>query len=137
MAKITGSCLCGAVRYECDADPQIMGNCYCTDCRKISGTGHCSNMALPEDALKISGDMKTFSSAADSGNEITRHFCPQCGVRLFSTTAGFPGMRMVAAGTLDNPELFNPNISVYTSRAPSWDKPLENVPAFPEMPAGA
>ena len=25
----TGGCRCGAVRYECSAEPMFPGNCYC------------------------------------------------------------------------------------------------------------
>jgi len=31
-------------------------------------------------------------------------------------------------------ESFKPMASVYASRAPSWDQPPADVPAFPEMP---
>src|SRR5271169_7134651 len=32
--KLSGGCACGAIRYECDADPVIMMNCHCRDCQK-------------------------------------------------------------------------------------------------------
>jgi hypothetical protein len=41
---------------------------------------------------------------------------------------------MVKAGTLDDPEQFKPMASVYASRAPSWDRPPSDLPAFEEMP---
>ena len=28
----TGGCACGAIRYECTAEPLYMGNCHCRDC---------------------------------------------------------------------------------------------------------
>ena len=39
-----------------------------------------------------------------------------------------------AAGGFDDLNQFEPQISVYTSRAAQWDKPKEDIPAFPEMP---
>ena len=38
------------------------------------------------------------------------------------------------AGTFDDVEAFKPMASIYESRAPSWDKPRADLPAFPEMP---
>ena len=35
-----GGCLCGAVRYTCNAEPVFAGHCHCVDCRRSSGTGH-------------------------------------------------------------------------------------------------
>lgn len=75
MTKFTGSCLCGNVSFEGD-DPQGGGHCYCNDCRRASGTSHCSHMIAQESAFSISGEMRFFDSPADSGNIVRRGFCP-------------------------------------------------------------
>jgi hypothetical protein len=51
--QFTGGCLCGAVRYECSADPFFMGNCHCRDCQKASGGAYEPDIGLPAAALKI------------------------------------------------------------------------------------
>ena len=33
-----GGCLCGAVRYEILSDPEVTGVCYCSSCRRLSGS---------------------------------------------------------------------------------------------------
>ena len=43
---ITGGCLCGALRYEADAEPLHAGFYYCDDCRRASGSG-CIPSGLP------------------------------------------------------------------------------------------
>ena len=40
MAKFTGGCVCGAIRYECDAEPIMMFKCHCRDCQHVSGGGY-------------------------------------------------------------------------------------------------
>ncbi len=30
---ITGGCLCGSVRYTCEADPLLCVTCHCKNCR--------------------------------------------------------------------------------------------------------
>jgi hypothetical protein len=37
MPKISGGCLCGAVRYECNAEPLGTAICHCTHCQKVWG----------------------------------------------------------------------------------------------------
>ncbi len=53
-----GGCLRGAVRYRSAADAQIVAHCYCVDCRKSSGTGHCTHLVVPEDAFTVSGEVR-------------------------------------------------------------------------------
>ena len=45
-----------------------------------------------------------------------------------------PGMVFPRASSLDDPEVFQPKFTVYTSRSPSWDRPNSGLPAFDEMP---
>ena len=75
---IAGGCLCGKVRYECAAESGG-GHCHCNDCRKTSGTGHCSHMIVAEDQFSMTGELSFFDKPADSGNMVSRGFCPECG----------------------------------------------------------
>lgn len=127
-----GGCLCGAVRYEVGAPMLFGGNCYCLDCRKTSSS-HSASMAVPIAAVNVAGEVREYSSLGGSGNPVTRVFCPVCGTGLFSKGAR-PGVMMVKAGTLDDPEQFKPMASIYVSCAPSWDQPPADLPAFEEMP---
>jgi len=132
--SLSGTCLCGAVRYETSAEPVFSGHCYCADCQKETGGGHVTIAAVPDASLKITGATSTFSKLGGSGQAIERSFCPKCGSTLFSRPRVMAGMTMLRAGTLDNPSQITPRMSIYTSRAQSWDQPNANIPGFPEMP---
>ena len=121
MSEFTGGCLCGAVRYE-GSDVQFGGDCYCTDCRKSSGTSHGSFMFMPADKLSVTGELTSFERHADSGNTVTAHFCPTCGSHIHEFNSAMPGMAVLLASTLDDPEVYRPVVTVYTSRAPSWSR---------------
>jgi hypothetical protein len=129
-----GGCLCGAVRYEISEDAIFSGKCYCEDCRKTSGTGHSSVVAVPEAGFSISGALTEYKKNGGSGQLMTRRFCPTCGSRVTASADVMPGVVMVVASTLDEPELFKSQMSVFASRAPSWDRPPEGSPVFAEMP---
>jgi hypothetical protein len=133
-ACFSGGCLCGRVRYEGDGDPVASGHCHCIDCRKSSGTGHCSHMAVPRAGFHVTGELTFYDAPADSGNTVSRGFCPTCGTPIYSTNSGMPGMAFIRASSLDDPEIFRPQLVVYAKRAPSWDPPVAGLPAFPGMP---
>ena len=130
----TGGCLCGAVRYECTAEPIFMGNCHCRDCQKASGSGYEAAIGVPAPALKITGNVKYHDIKADSGSMVSRGFCPECGSRLFGKTSGMPQLAIVMAGSLDDPKQFQPGMDVYTSSAQPWDHMNPALPKFPKMP---
>jgi len=134
MAGFSGGCLCGDVRYESTVDPQLAGHCHCIDCRKSSGTGHCTHVGIPRAAFEVTGEVKFYAHPADSGNMISRGFCPTCGCAIYSINSGMPELVFPRASSLDDPELIQPQVVVYASRAPSWDFVDPDLPSFPEMP---
>ena len=134
--QVSGQCLCGAVRYRGETEPQFQGKCYCTDCRKTSAAGHAAMMGFAADALRITGDVTEFHSRADSGADVIRAFCPTCGTGIHSRNSKMPGLIFLRASTLDDPNLFTPQMIVWAARAPAWDPVNPDVPAFAERPTG-
>ena len=134
---ITGGCLCGAVRYEATGEVLEAGHCHCTRCRRLSSTGHSSFLATPEPAVRLTGDLRMFDSPADSGNMVSRGFCPICGAQVMTRNSGFPGLAFLVAASLDDPEVFRPKVVVYRANAPAWDLVDPDLPTFPGMPPQA
>lgn len=132
--SISGGCLCGKLRYKGEGEAIFSGHCHCSDCRKYTGAGHLSGMAFPTAALTVTGTPKSYSKKADSGNTVTRMFCPDCGSSVMAKNTGMDGVTIIAAGTLDDPNVFTPQMAVYASRAAKWDQPAAGLPTFPEMP---
>jgi hypothetical protein len=132
----TGACLCGAVTYLSDTAPAVVGHCHCVDCRKSSGTGHCTHLVVPKDRFSVDGEVRFYDKPADSGNTVSRGFCPICGSAVYSTNSGMPDMVFPRASSLDDPEIAKPSLVVYASRAASWDLVDPDLPSFAEMPEG-
>ena len=131
----TGGCSCGAVRYECSAEPLYPSHCYCTKCQKASGGGHVSAMVVPAESLRISGEVQYFDHQADSGSTASNGFCPNCGAPLFGKSTGMPGLMVIKAGSLDNPDVFKPAMNIFTASALPWDHMDPNLPSFAGMPS--
>jgi hypothetical protein len=127
----TGGCMCGAIRYECSAEPIFMGNCHCRDCQKATGTAFAAAILVPRKAVTIAGDIKYYEVTGDSGKIVGRGFCPTCGSRLFGKPAivDFLG---IMAGSLDDPSEFSPLFDFYTASAQPWDYMNPDLPKFPK-----
>lgn len=130
----TGGCLCGAVRYELQGEPAFTGICHCRDCQKATGSGYVAIMAMPESAVKMTGETKGFDVTGESGGTITRGFCPVCGSLLFSKSARMNGMILITAGTLDDASAYKPQVAIYTRSRHEWAKVGGGLPEFEAAP---
>lgn len=134
VEHIRGKCLCGAVQYEITGEAVAAGDCYCEDCRRSSGTAYCSNVGFVESDVALTGELSDFAQPADSGAVVTRSFCPKCGSPISSTNSNMPGLVFIRASSLNDLERYQPQFTVFASRAPSWAPPSPQRPSFPEMP---
>jgi hypothetical protein len=132
-----GRCLCGAVSFSVAAAPVTMGQCHCKDCQRSTGTGHISNARFRRDDVAINGETKTFAVEADSGNTITRRFCPTCGSRLFSENSARPEWLTIAVGAFDDHTWFDPQWVFFKKQQPLWDITTEDIPCYDAMPPPA
>lgn len=133
MTPYTGGCLCGQIRYSIDAEPGPSRLCWCRDCQRIASNGTV-NVVFPSAAIQVSGTPAQHVKAADSGNAVTRRFCPACGSQLFSDSTGRPGLTVVRMGTLDDPSAVRPTSNIWTASAPAWaclDGALQQFPSGP------
>lgn len=135
----TGACLCGQVRFRLTADPVTVRICWCRDCQRLAANGTV-NAIFPSEALHIDGGVvAAYARTADSGNTVTRRFCPACGTQLFADSTGRPGLTVVRVGTLDDPERERPVANIWIGSAPAWaclDERLQQVEGQPAPPGG-
>jgi len=132
--EITGGCLCRAVRYRITAEPITARVCWCRLCQYIGAGSATVNVCFPSDAITIEGELRDYRSVADSGNVMHRRFCPSCGTHLFSEAESRPHLIFVRAGTLDDPEIARPAMTIWTSAAPSWACIDPQLPALEGQP---
>lgn len=78
------------------------------------------NVFFPSEAVKVEGALSDYASRADSGNLMHRHFCPTCGTPVFTQSEARLHFMGVRAGTIDDPEIGKPAMTIWTSSAPSW-----------------
>jgi hypothetical protein len=117
---ITGGCRCGAVRYTIEAEPLFARHCWCRDCQYIGAGSGTVNVFFPSDKVRIEGVLADYVSNADSGTPMHRQFCPTCGTPMFTQGETRRHTLGVRAGTLDDPNLGKPQMTIWTASAPAW-----------------
>lgn len=128
-----GGCLCGQVRYEVTGEPTTVGVCHCKHCQRQTGSAFSLLVAVPKAAFRPSGTLKTFHDTGESGQPVSRNFCPACGSPIASDVAVMPELTWIKAGTLDDPSWLQPTLQIYCDSAQSWVK-LAGLKSFPRMP---
>ena len=132
---IAGGCLCGAVRFEIDADePLTVRQCWCRVCQYLGAGSGMVSAGFLKDAVTVSGPLTDYVSCADSGSVMHRRFCPQCGTQVFSEAEPRPHLIFVRVGALDDPNLAWPNAAIWTKSAPKWACFDPNLPAIEGQP---
>ncbi len=132
--QITGGCLCRAVRYSSAAAPIVTRTCWCRICQYIGAGSGTVNVCFATDQFTLKGELRDLALTADSGNRMHRGFCPQCGTHVTSAAESRPHLVFIRAGTLDDPELARPAMTIWTQAAPSWacfDPQLPSVSGQP------
>ena len=135
---LTGSCLCGAIRYTIDAPVKELRACHCRNCQKQSGAQGTVNAIVASSAFKITqGTPKRYSAVADSGRTLHRYFCGDCGSGVYSQRETNPEMVVVRAGTMDDAGDMRITGNIWTKSARPWayiDPTSLQHPGQPDAP---
>ena len=130
----TGGCACGAIRFCITGELLGTGACHCSDCQKMAGGGPNYVALVPKGVLAVTqGEPKLYQTKGDSGDDVARAFCPECGTPLWSIPRHAPFMT-IKAGAFDDTKDLGPRMHIYVSSAPSWHAIPQDLPAFQKMP---
>ncbi len=129
QAAISGSCLCGSVRFEIRPPSTGFRYCHCSRCRKATGAAHAANVFLPESQFRwLAGESLTRRFDLPGAKRFAVNFCAQCGTRMPHKIPGTDNV-LIPAGVLDAAPDLKPDSSIFWgSRAP-W---FVETPALPK-----
>jgi len=125
-----GGCSCGAVRYRLLSEPLIVHCCHCANCQRQTGSAFVINLLLEADRVELlSGELDEVGVPRDDGSEQLISRCAVCRIAVFSLY-GYPHIRFVRGGTLDDPASVEPDVHIYTRSKLPWVALPESRPAF-------
>ncbi|MCP5265847.1 MAG: GFA family protein [Burkholderiaceae bacterium] len=116
---LTGSCLCGGVRFTIRGTPTRFYHCHCTRCRKATGTGHASNLFVEGRLHWDSGEALIRQFKVPEAERFTNCFCSECGARL-PRVSSQNGLIVVPAGSLDVDPGMAPEARIFMGSRAGW-----------------
>lgn len=139
---MTGSCLCGAVRFEIDPPSLFCSHCHCEWCRRAHGAAFVTWLGAAADRFRVEGaGLRWYRSSAES----ERGFCADCGTTLFFRSTAAPGEVHVARALVEGPVDREPTSHVFVDAAVPWvtlgddlprrDRHAPQLAAYAEIPA--
>ena len=121
---MTGSCLCGRVRYEAEGELTAMHHCHCSRCRKHSGAAFVTDGFVAASGFRWLSGEDALRSYRVPGWTATRVFCGTCGSSLGGRDERWPDFIVVNAGTLDDVRGRGPSTtSTWARRRPGSRSP--------------
>ncbi len=125
--RISGGCLCGAVKFSVEDSFENFYLCYCEQCRKVTGSSHASNLVTTLDNIQwLSGNDKIVRF--DHPQRVfTKVFCSVCGSGLPHESKSGQSL-VVPAGSLDSEPVKNPSAQIFCSEKTDWFKAGINAP---------
>jgi hypothetical protein len=130
---LSGSCLCGGIRYEIRGALFDALNCHCTMCRKAQGAAFRSRARVrAADFLWVTGEeLLTFYESSPGSR---RGFCRICGSPILTKFDSDSSIFSLPLGPLDNDPGVRPQCHVYVASKAPWFTISDDLRQFAEGP---
>ncbi|HSA82403.1 MAG TPA: GFA family protein [Geminicoccaceae bacterium] len=83
-----------------------------------------------KDKVRVEGASKIYARRADSGYEMSFHFCPDCGSNVYWEASRFPDHCGIAVGAFADPTFPLPSFSVWEESMHPWVRLSADVQRF-------
>jgi hypothetical protein len=126
-ARVTGSCLCGAVAFSVRLPTLFCGHCHCSMCRRNHGAGYVTWFSVPRAQLALEAGRDALVRYASSEHG-ARSFCGRCGSSLFCESTHHPERVDVTLASLHGPIDRPPQLHVYFDDRAPWVAIFDDLP---------
>ena len=136
---ITGSCLCGGVRYQVARVAGPMVNCHCGMCRKAHGATFATiqPVAKPGFTWTAGEDLLSHYDSSPGKRSV---YCRRCGSQVISTRDDNEESLLLRAGCIDEAPDAKPAAHGWVGSKAPWHEIADDLPrferGFPGSPPG-
>lgn len=128
--QFQGGCRCGAIHYQCDAEPFITFYSHCLDCQKSTGAPFSVDVIVAKDAVSITSQPASYTATTNTNDSVKRYFSTECGAPVFNKPRRFPDIIALKASSLDEPGWLKPEAQLWTSRKQPWLVINDGLPQY-------
>lgn len=127
---LTGTCLCGAIRYQLKRPIARVNHCHCDQCKRHTGAAFATWVTLPKSQAMFEGKPVAYYRSSDFAE---RGFCPDCGSALVWRRID-GDLIDLSAGTLDDPDAISPEDHYWAKDAACWLRMEDGLPRHETAP---
>jgi len=107
------------VKYATSSDFEMVGNCHCNTCKKITGSAFEAFAVITQESFTLMAGEDALVEYKISP-KVKKHFCGTCGTPIFNQHRLAPGKLIVHVGTLDEPTDVTPTLNLYCESMLPW-----------------
>jgi hypothetical protein len=129
VKTLVGKCFCGAVQYTVPDAFRYAMNCYCSNCRRTTGSAFKPLAGIEREKLTITrGHDKLLVYGSDMANDT---HCRECGSLLYSVVRAGAWVH-VAMGTLVDSPSIRPSRHIFVGSKAPWFTITDDLPQHQE-----
>jgi len=122
---ITGSCLCGKVKYEISGEIGDIVHCHCQTCRKAHGSAFSSVSSVNDSEFTLFSKIPLGCFESSKGKK--RYFCSSCGTQIYAKRDDTKHI-ILRLGSLDNDPQAKESCHIWVSQKATWYSINSNLP---------
>ena len=130
MSDITGSCLCGGVRYRVAGPFLRAGHCHCSRCRKHSGAAVLTQGRVRREDFRLESGEGLIRVYQSKDGGAVKAFCGVCGSSLFGGTWPDGPEVSIRLGSVDGDPGIRPQYHTFVGSRAVWDEIHDGLPQY-------
>jgi hypothetical protein len=127
---ISGSCLCGKIRYEISGKLGGIVHCHCQTCRKAHGSAFSSVAPVLDKDFQLFGEGNLNFYRSSKGK--VRYFCSNCGTQIYAKRDATKHL-ILRLGSLDDDPCSREDKHIWVSQKASWYSLRNSLPEYLEF----
>jgi hypothetical protein len=125
--KKNGHCLCGAVAFSWEGEPNWTLHCHCESCRRATSAAIATWISVPRGGFRFTAGAPAYYASSPG---VRRGFCGRCGSPLTYENERMPDEVHILAGALASPEGVSASAHIFVEDEVPWLDAADDLPRY-------